>query len=311
MIKAAVQGAISRAPNSRRINEILQRYVTRSLRLTNEIVSDKWNKCVRHLEAYRRCSPNGTGKPQTVMEIGTGWYPIVPIGIALASGAKVVTVDTSDLLSRQRVLDTFSALARMVDELGLGTAGHRAAELADIARACSAAPARELLALAGVDVVVGDVRRLSLPDHSIDLFVSNNTLEHSPPPVISGVFRAMSRLASPGGLMSHHIDLADHYAGFDRSITALNFLKYSSYVWPLFNNDLQYQNRLRLSDYRRLHEAAGWQVLEEDGNSVDRSVLESIALAPEFRNYGPEDLCVYEAWLTSRPRGGDQDGPTV
>ncbi len=64
--------------------------------------------------------------------------------------------------------------------------------------------------------------------------------------------------------MSHHINVLDYYANFDRSISGYNFLRYSEGAWRLLNSPLSYQNRLRLSDYRRIHRWSGFTLLRED-----------------------------------------------
>ncbi len=306
MLKAAVQGALSLAPSPHRLNEILQRYVTRSLRLTEPLLLDKWDKCKRHVGAFAAHSPDAGG-PGTILEIGTGWYPVVPVALALATGARVITVDTSDLLSRDRVLETFDAFRQLAVRPDCSLPVAKLDDVVRIAREESAMRPREMLALAGIKALIGDARALPLASGTVDLVVSNNTLEHIPPADLTGMLRELRRVGSRRAVMSHHIDLADHYALFDPSIGVLNFLRYSSRVWPLFNNALQYQNRLRLSDYQRMHEHAGWRIVEEDGRRAGPAELAAISLAPEFRKYDVDDLRVYEAWIVSRPKGGDDD----
>jgi hypothetical protein len=153
----------------------------------------------------------------------------------------------------------------------------------------------------GVSVRRADARRTRLQPGSVDLFVSNNTLEHVPGDVLAGIFREFRRVGHEGSVMSHFIDMADHYAGFDRSITVFNYLKYSSRTWALFNNRLHYQSRLRLPDYRALHRDARWLILEENLRAEPAGVLRSIELADEFRGIDEDALRVTEAWITSGP----------
>ena len=102
--------------------------------------------------------------------------------------------------------------------------------------------------------------------------------------------------------MSHFIDLADHYAGFDVSITVYNFLCFSEPRLQWFNNPLQYQNRLRVPDYRRIHAEAVWAVVNEDNACKPVEVLRSVPLAAEFRRYRQAGLRVHATWMSSRLR---------
>jgi hypothetical protein len=101
--------------------------------------------------------------------------------------------------------------------------------------------------------------------------------------------------------MQHYIDLADHYAGFDARITAYNFLRFSDRTWRWYNNKLHYQNRLRVNDYRALHEAAGWHVTAEKNGSKPVEDLRSVPLDERWRDYSDVDLRVCKSLMTSRP----------
>ena len=123
----------------------------------------------------------------------------------------------------------------------------------------------------GIELLLTDARRIDLPAGHVDLFVSNNTLEHIPKDVLVGIFREFRRVGRRDSVMAHHIDLSDHYAGFDPSITVYNFLRFSERRWRLFNNRLHYQNRLRISDYRCIHVEAGWELFNLN-SAVDRGL---------------------------------------
>lgn len=300
MIKAALQGALSATPNPARWNRILQRYVSRSLDLSDAYFLTKWRLGKRHLDTFRRVS--GADGAIDVLELGTGWFPVVPVALALGGARYVYTIDRQSLLRREQVLAVLEACRRQL-ERGVVTLDSPAAErkLADLLANRDALSCSELLTELGIRALVGDAREVPLPSASVDLFVSNTTLEHIPGEVIAGILTEFRRLASARAVMSHLIDMGDHYAQFDRSITVYNFLKYSDRQWRPFNNTLQYQNRLRLSDHRALHRNAGWEVVEEDNSSLPVEVLRRVKLAERFRVYDEDELRVYVSWMTSRP----------
>lgn len=300
LLKAAIQGTLSRLPNPQRWNRLLQKYITGSLELGDDYFLEKWRQCERHVDTYRR--ETDTSGPFAALELGTGWFPITPIGLALSGAERVVTIDLQDLLEHERVVATLERYGRMIASETISVGGpNPLGRIEAVLDQAASLGARELLAELGIESRLADARRTGLPSASIDLICSNNTLEHIPRDILVDILAEFRRLLTPDGVMSHHIDLADHYANFDSSITVYNFLRYSDRVWPLFNNDLQYQNRLRVSDYRDIHAEAGWRITDEDNTSAPLEVLRSIRVADRFRSYCDEDLAVYATWMTSRP----------
>jgi hypothetical protein len=61
------------------------------------------------------------------------------------------------------------------------------------------------------------------------------------------------------------------------------------------------QNRLRISDYRRLLATANFEVLREVNVSGKSEDLQLVQLAPQFRNYTTADQLVTSSWITARP----------
>jgi hypothetical protein len=301
LVKAAVQGAVSRLPRAHRLNGWLQRYVTRSLELDEQRFMKKWRQAQRHLRAHYL---HGGRAPalDCVVELGTGWYPIVPIGLALSGARRVISFDLVPLLDAARVVGTLRMYRRLAAAGRLPALEPDACDrLDDVLGRAAGRSAQWLLEAVGVSVRRADARRTGLAERSVDLFVSNNTLEHVPGEVLAGIFREFHRVGHEGAVMSHFIDMADHYAGFDPSITVFNYLKYSSRTWALFNNRLHYQSRLRLPDYRALHRASQWLILEEDLRAEPAEMLRSIDLAHEFRGVDEDALRVTGAWITSAP----------
>src|SRR5437763_4252220 len=91
-IKATVQGLIARLPYSRFWNEMFQTYVTRTLDLTTSCFEAKLGHCQQHLEALRQLRPNAADA-FTALDVGTGWYPVVPIAFHLCGSKRVWTFD--------------------------------------------------------------------------------------------------------------------------------------------------------------------------------------------------------------------------
>ena len=291
-----VQGTLSLLPEPQRWNRLLQRYVTRSIYLRPATFRRKWEQAQAHWDNW---SKRRDRAPEVALELGTGWHPLIPIGLSLLGVKRIETVDIASMISMRTLGEVIDAYAELVAEGIEDVTLHpeRVATLQEL-RARPGSDPHAALARLGIFPVIKDARDTGLRSGSVDLFVSNNTLEHVPGPVIAGIFGEFARLASPDALMSHYIDMADHYASFDRSITVYNFLRFSDSAWRLFNNDLQYQNRLRVTDFRRLHAANGWRVVDED-NTADAEAFRRVPLASRFRGYPAEDCMVYASWLVS------------
>ena len=106
-----------------------------------------------------------------------------------------------------------------------------------------------------------DACATGLDDSSVDCVTSTSTFEHVPAEDIGPILAECHRILRPGGVASFIIDYGDHYAYFDRSLTRYNFLGYSERHWRLYNSALQYQNRLRHSEYVALVRRSGFDIV--------------------------------------------------
>lgn len=297
-LKAAIQGGISLLPNPQKFNRLFQQYVTKSLTLRDEYVLEKWSKVDTHLQYYsEHC---GAAPPSSCLELGTGWFPIVPIGLALRGVGSVTTIDTQPLTNAEGARDVAKAYVRLIDagRIRLPELELSAQRLAHLRTLTSNAGLEEVFGPLGISTLVGDARRIPMPDACMSLITSNNTFEHIPGPVLRGILDDFRRVLKNDGLMSHQIDMSDHFANFDSSIGVYNFLQFPEHVWRFFNTSLQYQNRLRVNDFRKLFQDTGWEILSERNLSKEANSLPK--LAPEFTRYSEEDLLVHNSWFVAR-----------
>jgi methyltransferase family protein len=305
LIKSAIHRVISWMPASHLWNEFFQKHVSKSLGLGRELFEHKLTQFGDHLECFHRFSPRAKG-PFKVLEIGTGYYPIAPLALFLCGASEVWTFDIAPLVNRERVkraLVQFSEselegrlkalLPRLIPE--------RMKVLHQALAQAGPEPARQLLERFNIHARVADAEHSGLGPQSIDLVFSSGVLDYIPAQKLAALFRGFRRLLSSESVMSHRFGLQDQSADFDRSLTRLNFLQYSSRTWNLLASPLIWQNRLRVSDYRALITAAGFRIVQEINTSGPAEDLEKIRLAPEFRKYSKEDLLVATSWLVAQP----------
>ena len=109
LIKSAVHRAISCLPSSHRWNEVGQRYVTKGLQLTPSSLDASLERCREHMAHYLTVS-GGPKEDFTVLELGTGWWAVDPVGLYLCGASEIWTYDVVPLLSKRRFREMLERL---------------------------------------------------------------------------------------------------------------------------------------------------------------------------------------------------------
>jgi hypothetical protein len=301
VLKAAAQKILSALPAPHLLGGVLQTRVTGSLSLTRERVASQMGRCARHLEAY--AATRGRIPPR-VLEVGTGWHPLLPVGFHLCGCGEILSLDRTALLTRKRIGETLRAVAGALADGTLGPILPRldsARTERFVARFRNPArrEAEDALGSLGIRCEVGEAS--GVPAESADLVVTNSVLEHLREEELRSLLGDLRRAVALGGAASHFIDLGDHYATFDSRIDVFNFLRFSDRAWSLVNSRVHWQSRLRISDYRRLLAETGWILREEESQRGTVSDLARIPVAPRFTRYSLEDLLVYRSWVRAEP----------
>jgi SAM-dependent methyltransferase len=290
-VKGVIQGVLSRLPGGGMVNDCLQTTLG-DLRdfetnVDTKVVAD-WLVLVDYMRELGVSVQN-----LDYLEVGTGWYPALPMCYALAGARSCRTYDVTRHLNPKM---TFRMLRRMEHHLP-AIAAASARPLAEIQAAYESLrhgkTTEELLRTARIEYLAPrDAAASGLPAASVDVVFSNSVLEHVPPDAILRLMQESRRILRKGGLAIHSANCGDHYAYFDRGITAANYLTYSSRQWSKWNNRLLYQNRLRPADFLAFAEQSGLRIVLEKStpNSALLSLLPSLAIAPEFRHHPPEQL---------------------
>jgi len=287
------------------MNHFFQRFVTRGVVWGSRRFRDGLGNVKQHFHATQKYGVGREGL--VVLELGTGWLPNIAVGMSLGGAKKVYTVDIHRHMRARALEATLLHFQKNIDseqvQKTLGTVGDGKRE--SLERAISAVQrgeVEEALASLDIEYLVQDVRYLPLQDNYVDLVVSRTTLEHIPEDDLEEILVEFRRVISAKGIMNHLVDLQDHYAMFDPAITPYNFLQYNDRRWSLYNTDFQWQNRLRINDYVRLHESAGFEVIAHDDERKHGSLLSRVKLDARFQRYTQEDLEVTTSWIVSRGR---------
>ena len=290
LAKAAVQKGFGVLPQGERLNYLFQRRVLHSLPAGGGALRQKFSRALQHLGAYEEHGPGVPAADATFYEFGAGWDLAIPVAYALLGVGRQVLVDIRPSARVELVNDSLASYERLRGELE-GVAGR---ELRPLGGPIS--QLEELEDRFGIRYLAPcDARGTGLPAESIEFVSSTDTCEHIPGADLAEIFRECFRLLRPGGAFSCRIDLQDHYAYFDRSLSKYNFLRYSDRAWSLVNSPLHHQNRLRSPEYLQLVRDAGFELVVEKPSGPSEAglkELESLPLAPRFRKYPPEELGV-------------------
>lgn len=298
VLKAVIQKVLSGLPAGHRLNFWFQKYVTKGVRLTDDHFRDKYDAAVQHLKFYHRHAGHS---PYSALELGTGWYPVVPIALFLNGASRIDSYDISSLMNGTRIRQTIELYLRWRKEGRLQSLEpyiqeERWQSLETIAGKQNISLA-ELSKQIHLYLHLGDARKTQLPNNSRDLILSNNTFEHIYPEVLEGLIQEFQRVLKPGGVSSHFVDMSDHFAHLDSSISIYHFLRYTPQVWSRIDNSIQPQNRWRKPQYLDLLKEKGIEPLETEDRPGDPDLVRSSPLDSGFQRWSPEEIAVSHTHL--------------
>ncbi len=300
ILKAITQKVISYLPGSQRINYFFQKYVTKGVYLSEEYFEDRLIHAKSHQDGYKQWI--GPLKGITTLELGTGWYPVVPISHFLGGADHVLTVDISPLLSKEHLLTTIDRFLERLNQLDnyIEIVPARLDQLKKLRSTGDSLTLAELLTELKMRYLIADARSLDLQDQSVDLIHSNNTFEHVYPDILHAILLEFKRVGRLGGLMSHFVDMSDHFAHFDTSINIYHFLRFSERAWQRIDNSVQPQNRLRYSEFLEMYKTLDLPITDTFYRPGNIEEVKATPLAEKFSNYALEDLAISHCHLYSK-----------
>ncbi len=258
-VKALIQKSLSSMPGGRSLNDRLQRRFG-ALRQPERNLLGKLEDWRLSLSYLRDCEFDVLGS--TLFEIGTGWYPTLPICFSLAGARRIITYDIVRHIDADLTFRMIAALESHLESVA-ESCGSSVDEIHDrYLELLQAEDTDALLKRARVEFrAPADARATKLPPGSIDLVYSNSVMEHVPKDSIRDLMRESRRILRPGGLALHNVACNDHYAHTDSRISFVNYLQYSESQWRKWNNPLQYQNRLRAPEFLDLATESGLEII--------------------------------------------------
>ncbi len=237
--------------------------------------------------------------------MGTGHIPIAPIGFFLSGAASVITVDLHrriDWSLTRGSLEWIASHRLEVEKLYADIVPKRVFDERFAVLIQLKNTPQRFLEEAGIEYLAPmDAAHIRLPAKSIDCHFSNTVLEHIPPVVLADIFTESKRLLKPSGVAIHFIDCSDHFQHQDKSISSVNFLRYSKNEWDsIAGNEFAYCNRLRASDYKNILSDLKFEFVRFE-TSVDTAALKrGCVLHNDYLHYDPEDICATSVRVMAR-----------
>lgn len=240
----------------------------------------------------------------TVLELGSGWKPVIALLFRLAGAERVILTDAERLLDARLLAATARLLAERSELLStrLGLTEETVRSTLEVSAS------RELETVAAkfgfTYLAPCDARQLPLATGEVDVVVSRAVLEHIPREVLQAIFDEFRRVLAPGtGFMCHIIDNSDHWAHHDRRLSMVNFLRYSNRAWKWFaKNPLDFMNRMRHFEYLALVNRSGFEIVLDDSvpDRVALTDLERIPVSEDFRAFKNVDMAILTSQVVAR-----------
>ena len=292
--KCLLQSLFSKMPRGEIINYGFQKYVTRSLPISDNFFLDVVNKAYNHYEKFQKYNSLKKNN-QKYYEFGAGWDLITPIAMSLL-GFEVTCIDIRRLIFNHLISDTLvkfnknrKDLPFSIDSLNFKEEQHSLDYLKEAFNFSYQAPL--------------DARNTGFNSDYFDFASSTVTMEHIPKQDIYLILKEAHRILKQGGILSMRIDYNDHWSYFDKRISAYNFLQYSEKEWKKYNPSLHYQNRLRHKDYLDIISKTDFEIVEEIPFlplDSDIKTLKNLNIDKAYKNYSIEELGVKGSGIVLR-----------
>lgn len=293
--KSYLQSAFSAVPNGDKLNYFFQRYITKSLPRSEKKFNEKLFVTNRHIENFKEFNQlDPITKDRQYYEFGAGWDLIIPLAISHL-GFEVTCVDIRRLIIPEMIKDTLCKLEKK-----------NQTRLKKDYSKLKFTSEKSILKLLKDDFNLNyfaplDARKTNFKADSFDFITSSNTFEHIPKEDIYLILLECYRILKKGGVFSMRIDYQDHWSYFDKSISAYNYIQFSSKEWAKYNPSLHYQNRLRHSDYLDLIARTDFTIVKDQPRHPDAADLKLLTMlnkAKEFSHYDINDLGIRGAEIT-------------
>ena len=237
-----------------------------------------------------------------VLELGTGRNITTLIGLKILGVSKIITVDLNPYLdeniTKESIIQILSKKNEVFNLFKKYITYDDFQKQISLLEKLLELPLKDLMKKLNIDYYpYTDARKIKfLENNSVDIYFSDQVLEHIPFGTIKEIIHEAKRILKKDGLIFSFIGLHDHFSTIDKSISKINFLKYSDFIWHVLSgNKFMYHNRLRSSEYSKLFIECDLKILDKI-ERVDKKSLElldgNFKINRKFEKFEKNDLCV-------------------
>lgn len=286
--KCYLQKIISSIPRGEKINYLFQRFISKSLPRSNKEFLDKVNTAYQHYNNFKKYNKLECNSYK-YYEFGAGWDLIIPLSMCCLN-FDVYCIDIRKLATTKLITDSINKF--QLNKSILPFRQNDSFHDIDLKKK-SFKNLRETISLNYYAPF--DARNSQFPDQYFDFISSTVTFEYIPKNDILPILDECYRILKKGGVFTISIDYQDHWSFFDKSISVYNFLKYSSKEWEKYNPSLNYQNRLRHSDYLALISQTDFNIVLEIPlypSNQTKQILKFLSIDKSFEGYDLNDISI-------------------
>lgn len=172
---------------------------------------DEWvlEQGIRQVQMLATVGHSPAGK--IILELGTGWKPIIPIVFYLSGCNKILLIDTQRLLDRELIIGVAKNLREYKEKIssGLGISIEDVENKLDIGTNRSF---DQLLSHFSMEYIAPcNILDITLPEKSVDIIISRAVLEHMPPRTVLDTHVICRSILKDEGKLCHIIDNSDHW----------------------------------------------------------------------------------------------------
>jgi SAM-dependent methyltransferase len=281
ILKALAKKVMSGMPLGRQVDYLLKLKVTRSVPFNDTEFYGRVSIAAKHWDTFKTHSSAIMASKAHFFEFGAGWDLVIPLTYYILGVGRQTVVDVSKNIRLELVNDSIQKFVRLRKDVSRILNREVNLETKRISNN------KALMHHYGITYLAPyHARNSLLPSGTFDFISNTSTIEHIPKSDLYDVLKDCRRLLKPGGIMSCHIDLRDHYSYFDGRISHYNFLTFSGPAWRLVNSSLHFQNRLRSGDYEEIVRKVGFEIVgKEEGlpDQEDINILEMTKISESFK----------------------------
>ena len=207
-------------------------------------------------------------KDKRVLEIGTGWCPVVPLFLWIHGSKNVVSCDLNRYFNEELLMDALlyirSNAETIVDTYNFIDPKRLEYVLSNDKYFCKDSVLSGLRDIGIHYLAPANAAMLPFEDNYFDLHTSFTVLEHVHPQVIPHIFSEGKRLVRNEGAFIHCIDYSDHFSNNDAKLSQINFLRFNEFAYSFLISKYSYMNRLRHDDFLDIFSQIGLSLYVEE-----------------------------------------------